>query len=93
MEKHLQVKTSKITFIELLMNSGLFSKQERAIYRNLEDLEKNKYIEYDKRMINFTERGILELEKINQEFKNYLEIENYFKTAEKPKRKLQTVIS
>jgi hypothetical protein len=92
-EKHLQVKTSKIAFIEMILDSGIFSKHERAVYRNLEDLEKNKYIEYDKRRINFTERGIIELEKINQEIKQFSEIDNYFKNAQKPKRKLQTVIN
>jgi hypothetical protein len=92
-EKPLTLRTSKITFIEHMLNSQSIGKQERALYKNIEFLEQNKLITYDQRMIRFTDLGLAELEKIKAEIKQFNDIENYFKNAEKPKRKLQTVIS
>lgn len=91
-EKPLLLRTSKIAFIELILQSGIISKQERALYKNLESLEQDKLIGYDKRMIKFTELGLLALEKIDQELKQFHQIEEFFKKGEKPKRKLQTMI-
>ena len=91
-EKPLQVSTSKIAFIELLGKSKMITKQQRALYKNLETLEKKKVIGYDNRMIVFTEKGLRELGKIRSEFTPYLEIQDYFKGAELPRRKLQTFI-
>ncbi len=90
--KHLQVQTSKITFIELLLESKIISRQERTIYKNLEALEKNKLIAYDKRMIKFTNKGFQELKKIELEVMQFNLLEKYFSEQHKIKRKLQTVI-
>lgn len=90
--KPVQARTSKITFIELLLSCGIVSKKERALYHNLESLEKKKLIEYQQKMIKFTYSGIAELQKISKEIQQYLDVENHFKTAEKPRRKVQTVM-
>ena len=91
LEKNLHLRTSKITFIELLLSSKIIAKQERAVYKNLEDLEKSKMIEYNHRMIKFTDKGLGELKKIEQEIKKFSEITSHFQ-KEKPKRALQTTI-
>lgn len=91
-EKPVWVRTSKIAFIELLLKSQIITSQERALYKNLELLEKNKLIAYDHRMIKFTDLGFRILHKINKEITQFTGLEEYFTTAEKPKRKLQTVI-
>lgn len=91
-EKPLKLRTSKIAFIELLLSSEVITKQERALYKNLEALEKKKLIEYEKRMIKFTELGLRLLQKINKEIKQFTDVENYFEQPQKPRRKLQTVI-
>lgn len=92
-ETPLQLQTSKITFIELLLDSKIVAKQERALYRNLEALEKKKLIAYDNRMIKFTDGGLKELKKIDAEIKQFTSIEKYFSTEKiKIKRSLQTVI-
>lgn len=107
-EKPVRVRTSKIAFIELLLKSSLISKQERAVYRNLELLEQKKLIRYENRMIKFTERGLKELTKVQRELVDaeqklqpYKDIEDYFQgdfqkgnspKGEKPHRKLQTVM-
>ena len=90
--KPLKLRTSKIAFIELLLESKLLGKQKRAMYKNLESIEKKKLIAYDEKMIRFTVLGLKELEKINQEIKQFVEIENFFKTSQQPRRKLQTMI-
>lgn len=91
-EKPVKLRTSKITFIELLLESKIITKQERALYKNLETLEKKKLIEYEHHLIKFTEKGLKELEKINKELKQFSNMEKYFLEA-KSKRKLQTVIN
>ena len=91
-ETPVKLQTSKITFIEHLQKSQIVSKQERALYQNLEMLEKRKLIEYDHHMIKFTELGLKELQKFENEIKQCNNIEKYFQNAEKPHRKLQTVM-
>ena len=91
-EKPLKVRTSKIVFIELLLSSKVITKQERALYKNLETLENKKLITYENRMIKFTEIGLRIRDKIDKEIKQFVDVENYFKQSKKPKRKLQTVI-
>lgn len=90
-EKPVLARTSKIAFIEHLLESKIISKQERALYKNLETLEQKKLITYENKMIIFTEVGLKELEKINKEVQRFIHLEHYFQ-QEKPKRKLQTVI-
>tara|TARA_Y100000310_G_scaffold337406_1_gene424410 strand:- start:178 stop:537 length:360 start_codon:yes stop_codon:yes gene_type:complete len=91
-EKPLKVRTSKIAFIEHLLSSKIITKQERALYKNLETLENKKLISYDNRMIKFTESGLKIVEKINKEIKQFIDVEKYFQSSDKPHRKLQTVI-
>jgi|SRR3989338_3300261 len=90
-QKPVQVRTSKIAFIEHLLRANIVSKQERALYQNLESLENKNLISYDTRMIMFTESGIKELEKISKEIQQFIDLEKYFQ-QEKPKGKLQTMI-
>lgn len=91
MEMPVQVRTSKIAFIEHLLAAKKISKQERALYKNLETLEDKNLISYENRMIIFTESGLKELEKINREIGHFTALETYFE-QEKPKGKLQTTI-
>ena len=43
-------------------------------------------------MIKFTDKGLKEFMKISVEIEQHIQLKNYFKNAEKPKRKLQTVL-
>lgn len=92
-EKPVRVRTSKITFIELLLKSNIIGKQERALYKNLEKLEKKRLIKYEHHLIKCTERGLRELEKIQKEIKPFADIEHYFQKGVKSPRKLQTVMN
>ncbi len=91
-EKPVTVRTSKIAFIELLLSFGIITKQERALYKNLETLERKKLIEYENRMVKFTEMGLKIRDRINVEIKQFVDVERYFNEADQPKRKLQSII-
>ena len=90
-DKPLKLRTSKVAFIELLTKSKIIARQERALYKNLEILEKKKLIEYDNRMIRFTKIGLTITARICAEVEMFGKIEEYFKSAS-TKRKLQTTI-
>jgi hypothetical protein len=92
LESPLTLQTSKVAFIELLLLSQIVTKQRRALYKNLETLQNKNLIAYQNRMIKFTEPGLKILSKINTEIHQFTEVEDYFSSARKPRRKLQTVI-
>src|SRR3989344_3835046 len=54
----MQVVIPKTDFIRLVQEAGIAEKQPRAIYKNLEILEKKKIIIYKNKALMFTERGI-----------------------------------
>lgn len=91
-EKPVKIRTKKITFIEMLIDSNILTKQERALYKNIETLENKKLINYDAKKVRFTEQGLKILDKIDQEIEQFVEIKKYFKEAKRPKRRLQTMI-
>src|SRR3989338_9021996 len=74
----LEINTSKIIFIELLLQTQTILKKERAIYKNLEALERKKLISYEHKIIKFTDQGILQLKKIQRELQPFMEIKNSF---------------
>ena len=88
---HLELGISKIIFIELFL-SRINLKQQRALYKNLERLEKKKLIQYNNKVITFTSLGLTELKKIQREIKPFFEIKTSLSTIEMPRKKLQTVI-
>ncbi len=55
--KPLQVSISKKVFIELVKTAKFAEKQERALYKNLEILEKKKLISYRNKELKLTKRG------------------------------------
>jgi hypothetical protein len=91
LDKNLRLRTSKITFIELLLSYEGISKQTRAVYKNLESLEKKKLIAYENRMVRFTKNGLLEFRKIGKEVREFVEIKKHFKDK-RSARILQTII-
>ncbi len=88
--KVLKIRTSKIAFITFLLHSEIITQKSRALYKNLESLEKKKLIEYEGRMIKFTSIGLEILTKINKEVSMFLQLREFFQ-GKKPK-KLQTVL-
>ena len=70
----LKVAVSKAAFIEILKKSGIAKTQERALYKNLEGLEKLKVIEYNNKDLFLTEKGKYTFEKTRKALEYYLHV-------------------
>ena len=79
--KELQVSISKKSFIDLVKTARFAEKQERALYKNLEILEKKKLIKYKNKELELTEKGKKLYRDIN------LRIEPFFNVFQKLKGK------
>ncbi len=73
-KKSLMVRVSKGDFIKLVMNSGIVSKKQRALYKNLERLEKDKFVSYKNKSLVLTDRGVDFFKKINKEISSYIKV-------------------
>lgn len=73
-EKILQVSISKAAFIEIVKKGCLTEKGERALYKNLEDLEKSNYVSYENRILKLTKKGGKEYSKLNRQLLPFLNI-------------------
>jgi len=72
----LEVAISKAIFIDLVMKAKIVEKKERALYKNLEELEKKKLIGYSSRNLSLTKKGSKLYEKLNTEIKPYVKLSN-----------------
>lgn len=57
-DQPLAASVSKIDFIKLLKNLKIVEKSERSLYKNLETLEKKKYIQYENKFLKLTKKGL-----------------------------------
>lgn len=81
-EKDLLVSISKSVFIDLLMKTKIISKKERALYKDLEDLEATRLISYTNRVLKLTTKGKKEYNKIRKEIIPYLNLAKILNAAE-----------
>lgn len=91
-DKPLQFFVSKIGFIELIKQSDSIKKQDRALYKNLEILEKRKLIEYQEKKIRLTQKGKIFFNKIEKEIKPFVDLKEFWHQKLKTERQLQTYI-
>ena len=91
--KPLQVSISKTIFIELVLNAALASKQKRAIYKNLETLERKKLITYQNKEILISQRGEKLYREIEEEMRPYFIVNKKLqeKSATSYTKKVQTI--
>jgi len=85
----LEVSISKVTFIEALFASGLLGKTERAMYKNLEFLERKKLIFYTQKELRFTERGYKQFLKLQATLQPYMLHERFWASHAIDNKKLQ----
>jgi len=91
--KSLKVSISKTTFIDLVKTAKFTKKQERALYKNLEILEKKKLISYENKELELTQKGKTLYEDINKRLKPFFNVFNKLK-GKNPisyTRKVQTI--
>jgi Mn-dependent DtxR family transcriptional regulator len=70
----LKVSISKTTFIDLVKTAKFAKKQERALYKNLEILEKKKLVEYKNKELELTKKGKKLYEEINDSLKPFFNV-------------------
>jgi predicted methyltransferase len=90
--KTLAVSISKVRFIELMKKAKFAEKQERALYKNLEILEKKKLVSYKNKELELTDKGRKLFKKIEEGIIPYFKV---IKTLKKDPisytRRLQTI--
>ena len=89
-DKPLKVRISKIAFIELIKQADFMQKQERALYKNLELLEKKKLLEYIDKKIRLTQKGQRFFNKIEKEVRPWISIKDFWNKNLRSDRGLQT---
>ncbi|MBU0462000.1 MAG: hypothetical protein KJ574_05420 [Nanoarchaeota archaeon] len=72
--KPLTIYVSKAEFISVLLKLGTVKKKERAIYRNLELLGKEKFIKYDAKKLGLTRKGFLAYRRMVDDLNDYLDV-------------------
>ena len=72
--KMLEASISKSAFIEIVGKAGITKKKERALYKNLESLEKSKLILYENKNLKLTERGKKVFDKLNNKLYPYFNL-------------------
>jgi hypothetical protein len=88
---NLKMSVSKAEFIDVIRGLKAVSTQERAIYRNLENLQKERYIVYGERSLRMSRKGYNEYERIRKEAELLRSISDSIKAGRiRFKRKIQT---
>ena len=70
----LSVSVSKSIFIDFLKKQKLADKTERALYKNLEFLEKKKLIKYENRFLKPTKKGLKIYQTLLKEIAPYIHL-------------------
>ena len=85
------VSVSKAEFIDVIRGLSAVAKKGRAIYRNLEALQKERYIIYKNRNLRLSKKGYLEYERIRKDINHMNAISSNIEAKRiKFKRKQQT---
>ena len=92
--RSLEVVAPKYVFIDLLRKLKLTEKKPRALYRNLETLEKKKLISYSDKNLHLTAKGMKMFNEISSEVDPYVNVLRVLETIEafRKSKKSQTVL-
>ena len=67
----MKIYVSKAQFIDVMKKMKIVVKQPRAIYKNLEELQKNKLIVYSQKKLRLSRGGLITFEKLKKELDEY----------------------
>ncbi|HLC86444.1 MAG TPA: hypothetical protein VJG30_04115 [Candidatus Nanoarchaeia archaeon] len=73
-DKDLEVFISKVVFIEVVRKARMVEKEERALYKNLELLERKRFISYNNKNIVLTSKGFNAFNKIKKGLSPYINV-------------------
>ena len=65
---------NKTDFIDLIHKAHIADKKDRAVYKNLQDLEEKKYVAYNNKTLALTAKGKKEFERIRAEILPYIDV-------------------
>jgi predicted methyltransferase len=74
LDKPLQVTISKPLFLDLMISSKAVKKKERALYKNLESLEKKRFIKYKNNELGFTKKGLRSFQAMDKEINEFFDL-------------------
>lgn len=91
--KDLQLAIDKVTFIEFAMKAKIAGKKERALYKNMEELEKRKLVNYANKELYLTKKGEKIFLKLESEILPYFKLTKLMKEQNPLKytKKAQTI--
>jgi hypothetical protein len=90
-DEPLEMSVSKVNFIDALKKTGIAEKSERALYRNLEVLEKKKLIKYENKFLKPTKKGLKLFMSMHKELFPFMHAMDIIKKeATRMSRKAQT---
>jgi len=72
--KLLQLALTKSDFIKIAKRAQAVTKQERAMYKNLEWLENEKYVSYDNEVLHLTAKGEKEFQSMVKQVSPYVRL-------------------
>lgn len=70
----LEIVISKKVFIDIVKEAHIAEKKERALYRNLEILEKRKFISYANHCLKLTAKGQRFFSRLNKQYGPYMNL-------------------
>jgi DNA-binding PadR family transcriptional regulator len=73
-DKPVSLVMSKADFIKLMQRAKIAHKKDRALYKNLQDLEEQRFIAYNNKSMTLTTKGQKVFLKLRKEMEPYLEV-------------------
>ena len=73
-DRPVMLSLSKADFIDLMQQAKFAHKKERALYKNMQDLEEQKYISYENKRLALTSKGNRIFLKIVKDIEPFLEL-------------------
>lgn len=93
-DRPLAVSINKLEFIDVVKKAKIAQKQERALYKNLEILEKKKLVRYSNKELELTSRGERLFKEIEKEVIPYFNLIKTLKEKDPTSytKRIQTVL-
>ncbi len=70
----LEVSVSKVHFIDVMKRGRIIEKSERALYKNLETLERYNLLSYGHSALSLTKRGLRLFDKLSRETEPFIAV-------------------
>jgi hypothetical protein len=79
-DKPLSLTMNKVDFIDLVHSAKIAEKKDRAVYKNLESLEKLKLVAYNNKTLTLTKKGRIAYESIKTSMAPYFYVRDLLRS-------------